>query len=415
MCETSRQHPGTALPAQDSGTTGADGVSKKLVEHVRDALQHFFDLGYLQEHPLAQVQDAQTTHSVEVAGQRLRRNLAAAIESLNPGFSVPLRAPQARLHNLLVLHYLEGMTVQEAAYKLGVGRRQAHRDLRRAVESVAAVLSGQRLVAASAQRQDAQTSSVCAEIGRWVDRPSRTDLRTLLENALTTVAPLAAQRQITLDVCMPAEPVAILVDMGIAEQVLVSVLSRAISHACSGPLDLLLSADQVTLTLNYYPAPEFASAPAFPAVATQLADRLGWGMEWVDEAQGLRTIRFAIKAFGPTIVVIDDNEDLVELFDRYLTDQACQVVAATNGQDGLRMAQQLVPDAVVLDIMMPEMHGWDVLQQLRAHPRTARIPVVICSVINDPDLALCLGASLVLPKPISRTDVLTALHHVGVL
>jgi CheY-like chemotaxis protein len=65
--------------------------------------------------------------------------------------------------------------------------------------------------------------------------------------------------------------------------------------------------------------------------------------------------------------------------------------------------------------MMPEMDGWELLQRLRNHPQTADIPVVICSVINNPDLAYSLGASLFLPKPVSRDDVLEALRQLDVL
>jgi Amt family ammonium transporter len=90
------------------------------------------------------------------------------------------------------------------------------------------------------------------------------------------------------------------------------------------------------------------------------------------------------------------------------------VVAATSSQEGLHLAQTLEPDAIVLDIMMPEMDGWELLQRLRAHPKTQEIPVVICSVINDPDLARSLGASFFLPKPVSRRAVLDVLQQLGV-
>jgi len=63
---------------------------------------------------------------------------------------------------------------------------------------------------------------------------------------------------------------------------------------------------------------------------------------------------------------------------------------------------------------MPEMSGWEVLQRLRNHPKTAQIPVIICSVLNNPVLAYSLGASLFLPKPINREDVLSALRQLGV-
>ena len=101
--------------------------------------------------------------------------------------------------------------------------------------------------------------------------------------------------------------------------------------------------------------------------------------------------------------------------ERYLTDRPCRVVAALSGREGLRLAQELQPDAIILDVMMPEMDGWELLQRLRTSPRTSNIPIIICSVFNDPELAYSLGASLFLPKPVSRDDVLGALSQLKVL
>jgi CheY-like chemotaxis protein len=65
--------------------------------------------------------------------------------------------------------------------------------------------------------------------------------------------------------------------------------------------------------------------------------------------------------------------------------------------------------------MMPEMDGWELLQRLRSHPSTAAIPVIICSVFNDPELAYSLGASTILTKPVKQTDLVDALRQVRVL
>jgi CheY-like chemotaxis protein len=150
-------------------------------------------------------------------------------------------------------------------------------------------------------------------------------------------------------------------------------------------------------------------------VVAQLADRLGWLVRQEDQPWGTRVVALHVTTRGPTVLVIDDNEGLVKLVQRYLTDRDCRVIAATNGQEGLRLAQELLPDAIVLDVMMPEMDGWELLQRLRNRPQTATIPVIICSVISDPDLAYSLGAALFLSKPISRRDVMDALRHLGVM
>jgi CheY-like chemotaxis protein len=89
-------------------------------------------------------------------------------------------------------------------------------------------------------------------------------------------------------------------------------------------------------------------------------------------------------------------------------------VSARSGEDGLRTVQQVMPDAILLDLMMPGMDGWELLQRLRTDGDTQDIPVIICSVINDPELAYSLGASKFVPKPVTRETLLEALREVGI-
>ena len=194
--------------------------------------------------------------------------------------------------------------------------------------------------------------------------------------------PLAAQREVRLQVEAPGKPVTLSTDPVVAEQVLVNMLSQAVGQAGPETLHVTLetAGEQATLTLRYFPESETAAAPAINLVVAQLVDRLGWTARQRGEPEGLRTITLRMAARGPAVLVIDDNEGLVNLLERYLTDQACRVIAAADGQEGLGLAQEMTPDAIVLDVMMPEMHGWEVLQRLRNHPKTANIPVVICSV-----------------------------------
>ena len=118
---------------------------------------------------------------------------------------------------------------------------------------------------------------------------------------------------------------------------------------------------------------------------------------------------------GTRLLIIDDNQGLLDLLNRYLTGQPCLMTGTRSSADGLRLAEETVPDAIVIDIMMPDMDGWELLQRLRARPRTAGIPVIVCSVLGDPGLARSLGASLCLRKPIDRETFLAALRELGLL
>jgi CheY-like chemotaxis protein len=387
-----------------------------FVEQVKDALEHLYDFPHLQNHPLINQLDL-SDQSPESSIQQLRRELLEVIDTLDPGKTVPFRSPHARLYNILHLHYVEGLTVQETANELGISLRQAYRDLRKGEESVAAILWPRRQATPAAEPRAIRLSSIQAEMARLETNARPTDLGALLDQARKAVQPLARQHAVDFRVESPPEPVVVTTDPAVAQQVLVNMLSHIVKQAQPGPLPIALGTDQgrVFLTLQYDPQPETTRLAAVNPVVVHLLDRLGWEVMRDENDQSPRLVSIRMEAHGPTVLVIDDNEGLVELLGRYLTGHNCRVTAAGGGQEGLELAQTLLPDAIILDVMMPEMDGWEFLQRLRGLPHLVDTPVIICSVFNDPELAYSLGASANLPKPVGRRDVLEVLRRLGVV
>ncbi|GEM_PF-881095 len=103
---------------------------------------------------------------------------------------------------------------------------------------------------------------------------------------------------------------------------------------------------------------------------------------------------------GPVILVIDDDANVRELIYRSLTKEGYRVELAADGRTGLELAETLQPRAITLDVMMPGMDGWTVLQQLKANPKTADIPVIMVTIVDDKNLGFSLGAVDYLTKPI---------------
>lgn len=111
-----------------------------------------------------------------------------------------------------------------------------------------------------------------------------------------------------------------------------------------------------------------------------------------------------------TVLVVDDNEDILELFRGYLSPHRYRVVTAQTAQDTLVLARRLKPYAITLDLMMPDQDGWDLLQVLLNQPDTQHIPIIVCSVLKQKELALSLGASAFLEKPVSEETLLSTLE-----
>jgi signal transduction histidine kinase/CheY-like chemotaxis protein/HAMP domain-containing protein len=116
---------------------------------------------------------------------------------------------------------------------------------------------------------------------------------------------------------------------------------------------------------------------------------------------------------GRLVLAIDDDPDVVLLLKENLADAGYRVVGAASGAEGLRLARELRPNAITLDIVMPETDGWQVLHGLKADPLTRDIPVLLLSVVDQKDLGYRLGAADYLMKPFERDDLLAALQRVA--
>ena len=113
------------------------------------------------------------------------------------------------------------------------------------------------------------------------------------------------------------------------------------------------------------------------------------------------------------VLVIDDEPDARDLIARFLRRGGFDVVTASSGKEGVRLARELRPRAITLDLLMPDMDGWLVLKTLKSDPETADIPVVILSVADEESKGYALGATDYLTKPVNRGELLKVLGRYG--
>ena len=113
------------------------------------------------------------------------------------------------------------------------------------------------------------------------------------------------------------------------------------------------------------------------------------------------------------VLVIDDDPEARELIERFLRRGGFDVVTASGGKEGVRLAREIQPRAITLDLLMPDMDGWLVLKTLKSDPATADVPVVILSVANEESKGYSLGATDYLTKPVNRNDLLKVLGRYG--
>jgi CheY-like chemotaxis protein len=112
------------------------------------------------------------------------------------------------------------------------------------------------------------------------------------------------------------------------------------------------------------------------------------------------------------VLVVDDEAMIRGILALVLEDEGYSVTTAANGQQALDIVRRQLPDAVLLDLMMPVVDGWDVIKACRADPSTSTIPIIAISAVGGGQIAEKLDVQAFLPKPFDINRVLDVLHDV---
>ncbi|MFA7005497.1 MAG: response regulator, partial [Verrucomicrobiia bacterium] len=127
-----------------------------------------------------------------------------------------------------------------------------------------------------------------------------------------------------------------------------------------------------------------------------------WHGKPLEEWSGLKT---------RVVLVIDDEPDARLLLTHFIEECGYRVITAGSGEEGLRMAKEVQPDLITLDLLMPRMDGWQVLSAIKTDPQIAHIPVVVISVVAREKKGTVFGTVEVLQKPITREELLPVLKR----
>jgi signal transduction histidine kinase/DNA-binding response OmpR family regulator len=114
---------------------------------------------------------------------------------------------------------------------------------------------------------------------------------------------------------------------------------------------------------------------------------------------------------GPSILIIEDDPGAVRLLRTYLEGEGYRVEVATDGETGIAAAQAHAPDAIILDVLLPGIDGWEVLRRLKGDPGLRDLPVVVVSVVDERNVAMNLGAVDYFLKPVRREALLDRLSQ----
>ncbi|MGR3715808.1 MAG: PAS-domain containing protein [Thermohalobaculum sp.] len=294
------------------------------------------------------------------------------------------------------------------------------------------------------------------EAGKMEFHIEEFDLPSLMRDVTTTVEPLAEKNGNLLTVACPEDLGAVRADQTRLRQIVLNLLSNGCKFTKDGKVSLDVttetsgSAEQVVIAVSDTGIglsqeqvgklfEDFSQADSSTtrrfggtglglAISRRLARMMGGDIE-VESALGegstftLRLPRTAliesdaheVAALAPDqlvarnanrenfrVLVVDDDKTARELMRVMLAKEGYDVITATDGEAGLELARRLNPSLITVDVIMPGLDGWDFLKEIKADDALADIPVIMVTILDQPDRGFTLGASEYLTKPIDR-------------
>ncbi|MBX3080488.1 MAG: response regulator [Anaerolineae bacterium] len=384
---------------------------------VKDCLAHLYDYSFLRDNLLVQllVPDLSGASQVQV----FRQIITETIERLRPDTGTTFDSKQGRIYNLLFLRYIDQQQPQDVILQLALSERQFYRDHPKALQILSALLwerySGEDISTRQSVQPDISVESEVQRIHSQGENAS-TELKALLEGAVVATQSLASQHDVSITLNLSSENFIMGVYSGLLRQTVLLILSQLILHFFDGgQIEITPEVSKRTCQIIFALNGKLQNLDALHAALTQqkslqtLIGTLGGMLNIEDVGQGEFRVVLNIPLNQRSVLLIDDNPGMIDLFRRFLTGKPYQVLVAEDGEQAVKTARQSSPDVIILDVMLPGKDGWEVLQNLKNHPTTRHIPVLICSVLDAFDLALSLGADACLKKPPSQADLLEAL------
>lgn len=399
---------------------------EEFPKQLREALNRLQDPDHLRHSPLAALFGVANRFDTFSAMQDI---LSEAIESLEPSPNEPPHSRAWRIYESLYYRYVQQLSQPEVANQLGIGARQLRREQRAALEALADVLweeydlrakmSQAQARKATVEQAAVGTEAMNAELA-WLKDASlieSADPNQALSDLVDLAQPLADQHCVHLEIkgddlpSLAVHPVALI-------QTLLNLVGVAIHVAPGGTVSI--SARCLPWEVEFEMRVSGSGAGQKP-ISEDDAASLEVAGHLADLCRGRLHISGGEQGFGAAlalpaleqlpVLAIDDNPDALELLQRYTAGTRYRLVGTRDPEQAVDLAQEISPQVILLDVMMPQVDGWKVLRRLRQHPSTSHIPILICTILGQEELALSLSASGSVRKPFTRQAILAALDQ----
>lgn len=400
-------------------------MNELMIKCLRDALNNLYDPERLRANPLAKALGMADRGDAPISMQKI---MERAIQSLKPKPAEANRSQKNRVYDLLYSRYVDQFSQKEVADQLGISLRTYQREQQTALEFLAALLIekypalatlSDEMPAAPSAMPQATAPEIATDDFSWMFSPAvekSSDLAVVVATAQELIQPLvlryAAQWRIDLPPGLPK----VAVHSEALLQMMIHLLTVAIHQSAGGKMDLRARAESWQIVIR-------VAAPSLQALA--LADQANMAIvaKLVELADGAMHHEVDHSGFWATlrlptleslpILVIDDSTDNLKLLQRYLAGTRYQMSSLEQPERALDWIEQLQPQIVMLDLMMPKVDGLEILTRLKSNPATCQVAIIVCTILPQEELVLTLGASAFLQKPIMRENLLAVLDRLA--
>jgi CheY-like chemotaxis protein len=387
-------------------------------EVIKNVLDNLYDIASLETLPaLFTVIKIPQRYSGS-KGEFVRQFMLDAIEQLRPARKeLSLTVPEWRPYIILTKRYVEGMGSQELSDLLVISQRQMRRDHHKALSALTEILWAV-CYPDQASESDTDLNPVIEVHNEMID-PVET-----INGVYAMLKKQFDQKNISVEF-LPAEDFTpVITDRVVLRQVFISLFNDILHNQTGDVLKINCrsSANHVVLEFTSLingerkdkkSVSDETSGDESTAVA-YWSERIHarFEEEYFEENathQVKRTL-WLPHSDQKIMLVIDDQEPVVKLFQRYLSQTDLLVIGINHPEQAIPIAHRLHPVLITLDVMMPQMDGWELLQLIKLDELLKNIPIIICSAWDDPDLSRSLGAQCYLKKPVTQKMLLDAVN-----
>jgi CheY-like chemotaxis protein len=389
-------------------------------QSLREMLAHLYD-------PVFRPPDSLWIHlglSRDQGIEAVRDEIVSAVEEMKPNDSVPLTARSWRVYGMLRYRFIEDLPQETAAERLGITARHLRRDIIEAVHALALRIwekQGRELPTAKEIPAEILSSPAPALEAEW-HAQLRRELDSLAETASGAVASVAETMQSVIrlgahltgprQIEIVAEPVPsglmAAIHPSALRQILLSIIDQLARKMSPGRIRLCAGHKDGRVHIQISASPIPASERAEYDHLHEFLSSQNGSLAYTIETNEISLI-IELLVVDRCVLVVDDNADIVHLYRRYAAGTRYYIQHISQGQQIYEAINTFHPEVVVLDVMLPDIDGWDLLTRLHEDTSTRQLPVVICSVMREKELALALGASQYIAKPVQRSEFITAL------